>query len=81
MQLRKWQEALELLSQIKEDIEDYDDYEELKEPYKPENLEKVEKKMLEHDQKFDLLIRTNLPPSEGIFYDGQIFDAWEFVSA
>ena len=46
-----------------------------------QRLEKVEKKMLEHDQKFDLLIRTNLPPSEGIFYDGQIFDAWEFVSA
>ena len=46
-----------------------------------QRLEKVEKKMLEHDQKFDLLIRTNLPPSEGIFYDGQIFDAWEFVSS
>jgi len=27
-----------------------------------------------------LLIKTNLPPNEGIFYDGQIFDAYQFVS-
>jgi hypothetical protein len=38
-------------------------------------IERIEKKLLEHDQKFDLLIKTNLPPTEGIFYDGQIFDA------
>ena len=29
---------------------------------------------------FDLLIKTNLPPNEGIFYEGQIFDAYQFVS-
>jgi len=28
----------------------------------------------------DFLINTNLPPHEGIFYDGQIFDAWQFAS-
>jgi hypothetical protein len=28
----------------------------------------------------DFQIHTNLPPNEGIFYDGQIFDAWLFVS-
>ena len=28
----------------------------------------------------DFRINTNLPPHEGIFYDGQIFDAWQFVS-
>ena len=28
----------------------------------------------------DFQIRTNLPPNEGIFYDGQIFDAYKFVS-
>jgi hypothetical protein len=28
----------------------------------------------------DFRINTNLPPHEGIFYDGQIFDAWEFAS-
>lgn len=40
----------------------------------------IEKKLLEHDQKFDLLIKTNRLPSEGIFYDEQIFDAYQFAS-
>lgn len=43
-------------------------------------MDRIEKKMLEHEQKFDLLIKTSLPPVEGIFYDGQIFDAYKFVS-
>jgi len=30
---------------------------------------------------FDLIIKTHLPPKEGIFYDGQIFDAHHFVSS
>lgn len=29
---------------------------------------------------FDFYIKTNLPPNEGVFYDGQIFDAYQFVS-
>jgi hypothetical protein len=28
----------------------------------------------------DFHIKTSLPPNEGIFYNGQIFDAWVFVS-
>ena len=28
----------------------------------------------------EFLVQTNLPPNEGVFYDSQIFDAWEFVS-
>ncbi len=28
----------------------------------------------------DFQLQTNLPPAEGIFYDGQIFDAYTFVS-
>jgi hypothetical protein len=43
-------------------------------------VDRVERKLLEHEQKFDLLIRSDLPPHEGIFYDGQIFDAHLFVS-
>ena len=43
-------------------------------------IDKIEKTLFEHDQKFDLLIRTNLPPHEGIFYDGLVFDAYIFVS-
>jgi hypothetical protein len=43
-------------------------------------VDRIEKKILEHDQKFDLLIKTSLPPQEGIFYDGQIFDAYKFTA-
>lgn len=28
----------------------------------------------------EFMVQTNLPPNEGIFFDGQIFDAWQFVS-
>lgn len=45
-----------------------------------QRVDRIEQKLLEHDQKFDILIKTNLPPNEGIFYDGQIYDAWKFVS-
>ena len=31
-------------------------------------------------QKVDFFVRTSLPPVEGIFYDGQIFDAYRFAS-
>jgi hypothetical protein len=30
--------------------------------------------------KFDFHINTNLPPKQGIFFDGQIFDACQFIS-
>ena len=30
--------------------------------------------------KFDFQIKTSLPPKEGIFFDGQVFDAYIFVS-
>ncbi len=43
-------------------------------------IERIEKKLHEHDQKFDLIINTGLKPTQGIFFDGQIFDAWQFVS-
>jgi len=29
---------------------------------------------------FDLQIKTNLPPNEGIFFNGQVFDAYVFVT-
>ena len=43
-------------------------------------LQQHDKTLFEHDQKFDLIIKTSLPPHEGIFYDYQIFDAWTFMS-
>jgi len=44
-----------------------------------QRIDRIEKKILEHDQKFEILIKTSLPPHEGIFYDGQIFDAYKFA--
>ena len=32
------------------------------------------------DEKVDFFVRTSLPPQEGIFFDGQIFDAYVFVA-
>jgi len=46
-------------------------------------IEVIEKKvnLLENKStEFDLILKTNLPPNQGIFYDGQIFDAHSFVS-
>ena len=43
-------------------------------------IQQHDKTLYEHEQKFDMLIKTNLPPNEGIFYDGQIFDAYKFVT-
>ena len=34
----------------------------------------------DHSQKIDFFVRTSLPPVEGVFYDGQIFDAYAFAS-
>ena len=44
-------------------------------------------RLLEHEQrldridkKIDFFVRTSLPPVEGVFYDGQIFDAYKFAA-
>ncbi|MBP5612714.1 MAG: virulence RhuM family protein [Bacteroidales bacterium] len=43
-------------------------------------FEQLEYRMTEAENKIDFFVRTALPPVEGIFYDGQIFDAYKFVS-
>ena len=40
----------------------------------------IEKTITEHGKKIDFFVRTSLPPVEGIFFDGQIFDAYKFAS-
>ena len=49
--------------------------------------QKVDNKLLEHeqrlnqiDQKIEFFVRTALPPVEGIFFEGQIFDAYTFAT-
>ena len=39
-----------------------------------------QKQLAQHQEQIDFFVRTSLPPVEGIFYDGQIFDAYNFVS-
>ena len=39
-----------------------------------------ENRLDEQEKKIDFFVRTSLPPVEGIFYDGQIFDAYVFVA-
>ena len=43
-------------------------------------LERLEKTVADHTEKIDFFVRTSLPPVEGIFYDGQIFDAYAFAT-
>ena len=46
-------------------------------------IDKVENDVYSLKKKVDEInfqVNTLLPPTEGIFYDGQIFDAWQFVS-
>ena len=43
-------------------------------------IKAIESTLADHQEKIDFFVRTNQPPVEGIFYDGQIFDAYRFVS-
>jgi hypothetical protein len=44
-----------------------------------DSIERIEKKLYEQDTKIEFLLNTNLIPNQGIFYDGQVFDAHAFV--
>jgi len=43
-------------------------------------LENQQTLLAEHSEKIDFFVRTSLPPVEGIFFEGQVFDAHAFVS-
>lgn len=43
-------------------------------------LTELEHTVAEHSKKIDFFVRTSLPPVEGIFCDGQIFDAYQFAA-
>ena len=45
-----------------------------------QRLTQLEKRVSDTEEKIDFFVRTSLPPVEGIFYDGQIFDAYKFAS-
>ena len=50
-------------------------------------LEQMDTRIQKHERqieyltdKVDFFVRTSLPPVEGVFYDGQIFDAYKFAT-
>jgi len=43
-------------------------------------IQEIKQTLSDHQEKIDFFVRTNQPPVEGIFYDGQIFDAYRFVN-
>lgn len=46
-------------------------------------LSSIENKLIEHDQKFNKLfsaLENNTLPQRGVYFDGQIFDAYQFAS-
>ena len=43
-------------------------------------LESHKQILAEHSEKIDFFVRTALPPVEGIFYEGQMFEPFEFVN-
>ena len=45
-----------------------------------QRFNRIENKLQEHDRQFEMIIKTDLPAHEGIFYEGQVFDAHHFVA-
>lgn len=45
-----------------------------------DEIHNIKQTLGEHQQKIDFFVRTNQPPVEGVFFEGQIFDAYRFVS-
>lgn len=43
-------------------------------------MTEYERRLGDQEQKIDFFVRTSLPPVEGVFYDGQIFDAYVFAA-
>lgn len=43
-------------------------------------LERLEQRVTKTEEKIDFFVRTALPPVEGVFYNGQIFDAYVFAT-
>ena len=44
-----------------------------------DRIERLEQKVLKHDEQINLVLQTALPPIQGVFYDGQLWDARALV--
>jgi len=45
-----------------------------------ERFERIEGRIAETEKKMDFFVKTALPPIHGVYYEGQIFDAYMFAS-
>lgn len=45
-----------------------------------QRIERLEQRVSRTEEQLDFFVQTALPPKQGIFFDGQIFDAYAFVS-
>jgi hypothetical protein len=43
-------------------------------------MSEMKQSIAEHGEKIDFFVRTSLQPVEGVFFDGQIFDAYKFAT-
>ncbi len=45
-----------------------------------QRLDQLEGRVTETEKKIDFFVRASLPPAQGVFFEGQIFDAHVFIS-
>ena len=45
-----------------------------------QRVERLEQRVAKTEEQIGFFVRTALPPVEGVFYDGQVFDAYTFVA-
>ena len=45
-----------------------------------QRFERLEQRVSKTEEKIDFFVRTSLPPVEGVFYEGQVFDAFTLIS-
>lgn len=45
-----------------------------------QRIERLEQRVTCTEEKIDFFVRTSLPPVEGVFCDGQLFDAYKFAA-
>lgn len=45
-----------------------------------QRVEQLERTVATHGEKIDFFVRTSLPPVEGVFFDGEMFNAYTFAT-
>ena len=45
-----------------------------------QRIERLEQRVSKTEEQIGFFVRTTMPPVEGVFYDGQIFDAYAFAA-